>query len=337
MFADYKDTTDRLVSAFGKTRLVDDLAADDFEALRAAMAEQWGPHRLGTAIQMVRTVFKYAFESGLIDRPVRYGPQFKKPSASVLRRHRAQQGEKLFASEEIRRMMDAASPQLRAMILLGINCGFGNSDCGNLPLRAVDLEAGLIDYPRPKTGIARRCPLWAETIAALRDALTKRPVPKKEEDADLVFVTKYGESWAKEVADSPITKEMRKLLNKLDIDGQRNFYTLRHTFRTIADEAKDQPAIDYIMGHADPSIAGHYRERIDDSRLLAVAEYVRNWLFGDEPDDGNESNDDAPDDPPTEEGNGLSERRSPESSSDSSSSAGANESEERPRLRLFAG
>jgi len=83
---------------------------------------------------MVRTVFKYAFESGLIDRPVRYGPQFKKPSASLMRRHRALQGPKLFTAEEIRRLLDAAGPSMKAMILLGINGGLGNSDCGNLPL-----------------------------------------------------------------------------------------------------------------------------------------------------------------------------------------------------------
>jgi integrase len=322
MFADYKCTTDRLVSTFGKTRLVDDLAADDFESLRDEMAKQWGPARLGTVIQMIRTIFKYGFESGLIDRPVRYGPQFKKPSASVMRRHRAMQGPKLFTAEEVRRLIDAAGPSMKAMILLGVNCGFGNSDCGNLPLRAVDLDAGMIDFPRPKTGIARRCPLWPETVVAIRTALDKRPTPKSEEDAALVFVTKYGDSWAKEVADSPITKEMRKLLTKLGIDGQRNFYTLRHTFRTIADEAKDQPAVDFIMGHVDASMAGHYRERIDDSRLRAVVEHVRSWLFGDEPDGENESKDDAPDDPSIEEGDG---------------SPAGEENDPRPMLRLFAG
>jgi len=52
----------------------------------------------------------------------------------------------------------------------------------------------MIDYPHPKTGIARRCPLWPETVAAIRAALDKRPASKSEEDATLVFVTKYGES-----------------------------------------------------------------------------------------------------------------------------------------------
>jgi hypothetical protein len=48
---------------------------------------------------------------------------------------------KLFTAEEIRRLLDAAGVQLKAMILLGVNCGFGNADCGNLPLSALDRAA----------------------------------------------------------------------------------------------------------------------------------------------------------------------------------------------------
>ena len=58
------------------------------------------------------------------------------------------------------------------------------------------------------------------------------------------------------------------------------FYTLRHVFRTVADGARDPVACDRIMGHADPTMGGRYRERIDDARLVAVAEHVRQWLFG---------------------------------------------------------
>jgi integrase len=215
----------------------------------------------------------------LQDRAVRYGQSFKRPSQKTFRLNRAKQGAKLFTADEIRRLLDAAGLAMKAMILLGINCGFGNSDCGNLPLSAVDLDRGWIDFPRPKTGIDRRCPLWPETVEALRAALAKRTEPKSEADAGLVFVTKYGVSWAKDVADSPITKEMRKLLNACGINGRRNFYALRHTFRTIGDEAKDQVATDYIMGHEVPNMSAVYRETISDERLLAVSNHVRAWLF----------------------------------------------------------
>src|SRR5262249_51380452 len=77
-----------------------------------------------------------------------------------------------------------------------------------------------------------------------------------------------------------ITKEMRKLLDALGINGPRNFYTLRHTFRTVADEARDQPAADHIMGHEVPHRSSVYRETISDARLRAVTDHVRKWLLG---------------------------------------------------------
>src|SRR5262249_21273729 len=164
-------------------------------------------------------------------------------------------------------------------LLLGINCGYGNSDVGKLPLTALDLERGIIDFARPKTGIPRRAALWPETIVALKEALACRAEPKEPEHADLVFLTPHGLPWAKERAENPLTKATIRLLRKLGIDVCRNFYTLRHTHRTIADEAKDQPAADYIMGHEVPHMSSVYRETISDARLKAVVSHVRSWLF----------------------------------------------------------
>jgi integrase len=290
-FAEYRATTDRLVTTFGKSRLVDDLASDDFEALRANIAKAWGPVRLGNEVQRVRTVFKYGFESGLIEKPVRYGPQFKKPSKSVLRKHRVASGKRLFEADQLRTLIDAAGVPLKAMILLGINCGFGNADVANLPSSAVDLERGWIKFPRPKTGIERRCPLWAETVQALKQAIAERPTPKLAADADLLFLTKFGKRWVRttitERTDegpkhTPVDStglEFGKLLREHSLKrAGLGFYALRHTFRTIADATRDFPAVRLIMGHADGSIDAVYREHIDDDRLTAVVEHVRKWL-----------------------------------------------------------
>jgi integrase len=277
--ADYTLIGRLLLVQAGKGRLVADIGPDDFAALRKRLAKRWGPHRILKLVQYVRSIFKHAFETGLIPAPVRFGPDFKRPSKKTLRQNRAKRGAQLFAPEEIRRMLDAAGQPMRAMILLAINCGFGNADCGNLPLSAVDLDAAMIDYPRPKTGVARRCPLWPETAHAIRDALAERPNPKEEADAGLVFLTKYGLPWSRNNDPAILTKESRKLLDALDINGSRNFYTIRHTFRTVADEARDQPAADLIMGHEIPHMSTVYRETIRDDRLRVVAEHVRRWLF----------------------------------------------------------
>jgi integrase len=277
----YKEATDEVIAQFGKARLASDLDPQDFAALRARMAKKWGLYRLADMIQHVRSIFKHGYDdgAGLLTMPTRFGPGFARPTKKTIRLHKAQQGPKLFTADEIRRLLAAATVSLRAMILLGANVGMGNSDIANLPLSALDLDTGWLRYPRKKTGVARRCWLWPETVQALKAVLAKRTQPKNVEDAELVFVTKYGENWAKESSGGPIGKELRKLLDKLGINGHRNFYTLRHTFRTVADESKDQPAVDFVMGHELAHMSSVYRETISDARLRAVANLVRTWLF----------------------------------------------------------
>lgn len=280
---EYKLTTDRVVEQFGKHRLVADLATQDFEGLRASFAKTRGPEALGNEIQRTRALFKYAYDAGLIEQPMRFGPLFKRPSKKVMRIASAKAGPKMFEPDELIKLLHRAGPQMKAMILLALNCGFGNNDCATLPLAAVDLDKGWITFPRPKTGIARRCPLWPETVKRLRAVLALRKAPKDKVHAKMLFVTKRGGSWAKESGDNPVTKEFAKLMKteKLRRDG-RGFYSLRHTFRTIADGCRDFPAINLVMGHADHSVADRYRERIDDSRLVAVVTHVRAWLFAKE-------------------------------------------------------
>ena len=278
---EYKSACDEVVACFGKTRLLADVGPDDFAELRKKLAGKWGPVRLGNQIQYVRSVFKFAYESGLIERPARFGPGFKRPSKKTLRLERAKKGPKLFTAEEIRRMIDGAGTPLRAMVLLGINCGFGNADAGRLPLPAVNLESGWVDFPRPKTGLPRRCPLWPETVEALRQALARRPDPKDPTHAGLFFLTQRGGPWAVDQPGGPVSAETVKMLRRLGINGRKGigFYTLRHTFRTVADGAKDQPAADHIMGHEVAHMSSVYREGIADERLKAVAAHVRRWLF----------------------------------------------------------
>jgi integrase len=216
----------------------------------------------------------------------------------------------MFEPAELRSIIEAADQPIRAMILLGVNCGFGNADVGTMPMSAVDLDGGWVQFPRPKTGTARRCPLWSETVTAIRESLAGRPEPKSADDAGLLFVTKYGQSWAKDTTDNPVSKEFAKLLKrprcpkcgKIEAAAAeecsgckwkpakgnpwqtlyrtgRNFYALRHCFETIGGESRDQVAVDHIMGHIRDDMASVYREGISDDRLRAVVNCVRAWLW----------------------------------------------------------
>src|SRR5262249_3249304 len=151
---------------------------------------------------------------------------------AVLRRHRAQNGEKMLEADQLRSLIETAGVPLRAMILLGINAGFGNHDCATLPRSALDLDAGWLNFPRPKTGIGRRCPLWPETTAALRAVLAERPEPKDAADAGLVFLQRSGRRWVRNTEKSRtdnVSVHFTALLKECGLHREgMSFYTLRH-------------------------------------------------------------------------------------------------------------
>jgi integrase len=279
-FEDYFKSCERLVRSFGSDRRVDDLAADDFECLRVELAKTRGPVALGGEIDRVRGVMKYAYDQGLIQIPIRYGQTFRKPSPTVLLKERYKRGPRMFEADALRTLIDSSKMPLKAMILLGINCGFGPSDLAWLSKSAVDLKKRWVDYPRPKTGIHRRCPLWPETVTAIEEALSSRPEPRSSEHSDLVFITTKRNPWTDIRNFNSITPAFRLLLKDLGL--HRNglgFYALRHTFETIGGESLDQVAVDHIMGHVGADMASVYRERVSDERLQAVTNHIHQWLF----------------------------------------------------------
>ena len=307
-FNEYHRSAENVVSFFGRDRIVDDLRPDDFSAFRTALGKGCGVVTLKSKINRARVLFKFASDRQLIDRPVAYGGAFDRPKDKVLRQARNVAGERLFERDQLLKILDAldgkpitvegqdkpvtspASAAMKAMVLLGLNAGFGNTDVATLPQSAVNLDSGWIMFPRLKTAIQRRVPLWPETIDALRKAITERPQPKDDADADLCFITNQGTRFVrmqpsgtegKFVTINSLSRRFELLLDRIGINARRgvNFYTLRHVFETQAGESRDQVAVDSIMGHTDPTMAGQHRERISDDRLRSVADHVRAWLW----------------------------------------------------------
>jgi integrase len=294
-FRDYFENCKRVVKVLRPQTLVSSLAPKDFETLRADFTKTHGPVTLCGDITCTRVLFKYADDTFKVR--VNFGQGFRKPSKAVLRRYRKQRQPKMFQPAELNKIIREAGVQLRAMIYLGLNCGFGNNDCVMLPLSALNLnlKRGWIDFPRPKTGIDRRCPLWPETVKALKAAIAARPEPKNAEHSDRVFITKYGHTWegkgkkeqggVPSAVDNPISKEFAKLLKSDDVKLYRKgvgFYALRHVFQTVGERSRDKDAVRAIMGHAedaDDMSAVYNEEPIDDSRLRAVTDFVRAWLL----------------------------------------------------------
>jgi integrase len=277
-FKEYLRTCKRLIAHFGRTRHPATLGPSDFASYRTWRSKTCNLVAVGNEVTRVRTIFKWIGSYYRFREPIDFGPDFKKASAKARRRHRREAGKKLFSAEQIRLILDECGIHLRAMVLLGINCGFGNTDCATLPLDAVDLDAGWVHYPRPKTEVDRSVPLWPETIEALRTSLKRRYTPREEAEGRF-FVMVSGKPWDNSC--NPICKQFRQVMDRAEI-RKGGFYWLRHTFETIGGDSKDQVAVNAIMGHVDSSMAAVYREHIAPERLEAVVNHVRTWLFGNE-------------------------------------------------------
>jgi integrase len=198
-----------------------------------------------------------------------------------MRQNRAKAGPKMFEREELTALLGKAGPGMKAMVLLAINGGLGNSDVAGLCMAHMNLKTGWLTYPRPKTGIERRIPLWPETVQAIKAALKVRPKPKDAAHRNHVFIGRRRESY---LADNGyrVAQEFARVLDAAKVKPKRGFYAIRHSFQTVGEGCNDLVAVQAIMGHAasGSDMSARYRERIDDDRLRAVTDHIHKWLFG---------------------------------------------------------
>jgi len=281
----YKSLARIIIETFGRERAADDPGPEDFAKLRAVYAKRWGPGHLATGVIITRSIWNWGYQDGKLKAQQQFGAAFSKPGAKAIRQQKLAAGPRMFTPDEIHALLKVASPNMRAMLLLGVQAGIGNTDLALAPIDAADLGAGWLTLPRAKTAIPRRVPLWPETVAAIRDVLAHRPTPKPDAE-HLLFVTAKHNSYEGKRRGNPIWQEFRKAAAAAGVTG-RTFYDARRTFATVADGAKDPVAVSAIMGHAPKSgdMAAVYRQSIDDSRLRAVVDHVHGWLFGQD-DDG---------------------------------------------------
>ena len=235
------------------------------------------PNTRGKFVGQIKSLFKAAYETGLIERPANFGLSFSKPKQKAYRKHENAKGDQTFSAEQIRLLLQHADTNAKAMILLGINAGFLNTELTELP-RSV-IKGDYLEWPRAKTCTFRRVKLWTETKAAINAAIEAGPA-----DGELVFYRSKNRDFSDTQRNGRhVGRLFESALDTAKIEGH-SFRDFRYTFQTVAEEAPnlDPPAIRLVMGHTDSSndMSSRYRQRISDERLCAVCDHVRQWLFG---------------------------------------------------------
>jgi integrase len=286
-FQELCKTGQHVCDVIGKAKLVSSLGPADFERLHDTYVGRLGPVRTKNEIVRTMAIFNYGIKNELCGK-INYGTEFVVPDKVELRKHKQNSDKKLLTAVEIRTLLDATPPSMRAMILLGINGGLGNTDVATLEFSNLDLDGAWLDYPRRKTAIPRRVPLWPETVEALQAVIAERPTPADKADKATVFLTPQGKRLIRvheTTRTDLVTSRFSRLLNQLDITKGRKgigYYSLRHTFSSIGLQTGDRDAVKALMGqaHGDVLEDAYDETGPSDHRLRAVVNRVRAEIFG---------------------------------------------------------
>lgn len=235
------------------------------------------PRTQKNLIVTIRALFNWGREMQMVEE-VLYGPQFKPPSLIDIE---AEQEEvsacRFLEAEAIRAMLEVAESHLKVAILLGINCGFYQSDSVALQFKHLHNEGDIVyhNFRRVKNKRPRMAVLWPEVVEEIEE---HHGFSLELLQTSSIHVLKAGGMPARR-----LQLEFNRLANKV---GEKSkgvgIGSLRHTYATVIDTVPDQTMIDLTMGHVARSLQKRtYKQvNIDElERLKKVAGVARKWLL----------------------------------------------------------
>jgi len=167
------------------------------------------------------------------------------------------------SDDEIKTLVEYATPVERVILILGLNCAFGAGEIGNLRIPYIKFETSEIDEIRFKTGTETRHHLWPETVEALQWELSRREkLPQSDSSQDIVFLSeKKGEPlWKKTHTGNyknGVAKRWGDLLDRIQKDypefHRYSFGKLRKTAAIRVIELADAETASMILAHGIPS------------------------------------------------------------------------------------
>lgn len=265
----------KLMTFLGPSVRVKDISTMDLQNYQYELQKQYGPgHRLNLHISNLKTLFHWAKKNDILKQI---------PNIDAVNRSKiVNRQRRIFAREEVNKLLEIANNQMKAMIFLGLNCGFGCTDCSELRWKDLDFDNSRVVLPRKKTGVPRNLPLWPETVKALKE------VPRR---GNRVFYTAKGNRFVRDVIKkdidgnerystvNSISTKFSRIMKRAGIDVPKGtgFYTLRRTAATMAARSGDPFAVQRLLGHANLLMATRYVQDVSkqtDEVIKKSRQYV---------------------------------------------------------------
>jgi integrase len=276
-YNDSKYSLDRLMAFLGPGCRIENISTLDLQNYKRKLQSSYPSiDRQNLHIGLMKAMFHWARKIDVLESI---------PNIDAISKDRVVHKDKYtFNKKQIRKLLSTADVKLKAMIWLGLNCGFGCTDCSRLKWEDLDFKNNRVKLARNKTKIGRNLPLWPETIKALKE------IPRS---GTLVFTTSKDHPWIRTTAttndngepkcitDNRISTKFSRLMKKVGIKAPKGtgFYTLRRTAATIAARSGDPFAVQRLLGHVDLTMPTRYVQDVSE-QTDRVIENSRKHFIG---------------------------------------------------------
>jgi len=243
------------------------------ETLRSISAEKIEGFKAvrRTAVSPATTNRELACLKTLLNLAVQWGRLAENPAAKVKKFREPPGRERILNPDEVRRLLDVASPELRPVLIAAIGTGMRRGEILALKWTDLDFTRGIISIRTSKSGKSRQVPM-SGTVAAVLGGVPRR--------GEFVFHNPETGTHIKDVKTGFHAACARARKNPDDkkdpgIVGFR-FHDLRHTFASRALElGADIMSVSRILGHSSIIMTAKYLHPTGESMRLAVSRVAK--------------------------------------------------------------
>ncbi len=229
-------------------RPLDEISPLLIEGFRAKRLERVSRATTNREHQVLKNMFNKAAEWGLFSGP--------NPAAKVLLLRTDNRRLRYLSSEEISRLLSAAAPRIRPIVVAALHTGMRRGELRSLERRDVDFSPGIIHVLNTKNGRPREIPL----DDTLRESLARLP-----EHEGRLFDFRN------------IRKLYETAVQKADLKDV-NFHTLRHTFAShLVMAGVDLRTVQELLGHRSFEMTLRYSHLSSQHKRAALTTLENRW------------------------------------------------------------
>lgn len=180
----------------------------------------------------------------------------RNPAAKVKKFREPNSKERILTIEEMKRLLDAASPEIRPVLIIALNTGMRRGEILSLRWRDVDFVKGFILIEDSKSGRSRKVPMNGLVFETLRAMNRER---------EFVFENPETRTNIKDVKTA-----FKGACRRVEIKGIR-FHDLRHTAASrMIETGADLVTVSKILGHATIQMTMRYCHPTPENMRRAV-------------------------------------------------------------------